>query len=319
MPYEIQFDKPVGIDVPEGGEVFWNGEESRLPETFGRTPTGALLGPIEFGVPQGGTLELEDLTFMPGEDDDSWLSLSTTAPFAAAPVAANSETAESVTLGRRGVLTLIGAIAGATMVAGPAVAQEDEDDTISLHVATATVESADAPWSIRILDIVDEVLPPSTEILVDQDATRVGKIAEADEAVTLRPETGEVRVYIRDSLGMLTQILAWARSFLPGDTSLTFRRTFPDGNQASDYEVGEYVKLTEHPAIVNSVEDSGQDRTVFTIGDTQIPHVDEGETTEAGAWDLVGDGLVYEVGENPPAEEEWEVRTDLSLLQSIRY
>jgi len=307
MTLTIQTNKPIAIDTPNGGRVAWNGTDSKVPGTFGRTPTGALLGPLEFGVPNSGTLAVEDITFGPGEDQGGL--------FAFGVLAGVPAIDDDQPLTRRGALAFLGAAAAAVYLTQGAVA--DDDEIVTLRVATLEVSAADAPFSIRVLDLVDDVLPKTTEILVDQRSTRVGAIADIDDSVHLRPEEGEIRVYVRDSIGRLSRLLAWARSNLPGDTSLEFNREFPDGKLASEFNGNEFVRLTDHPAIVNPVLESGSSRTAFYIGDEQVPHIDDG-ADELGAWDIVGDELIYEVGENPPAESEWSVATQLSFIQSIR-
>jgi len=171
--------------------------------------------------------------------------------------------------------------------------------------------------TVSIIDAVADVLPPSTEIMIDQENARVGAIAEQGEGVTLRQTAGPVRIYVRDTLGNLQQLIAWAKSFLPADASLTYTRPFPDDRLASDFSEGEFVKLTSHPSIIDPVEAGEKDRTVLEINSHTVPHADEG-ANDVGSWSVHDGTLIWEVGPGPPEAEEWTVRTRLSAWQSIK-
>lgn len=307
----------ASIDAPEGGIIRANDDGVYAPESIYATETGAAFGPVHLETPEQSVCNLNNLTFLPGEDDDSgWLSVAAVAGTGAAAEHRDTPDPPGSDTTRRGVLTLLVAILGAAAITDTASA--DEDELITLNVAELELEEPEAPVTLALLDVAENVLPPTTDVLVDQENARVGTIADAGEGVTLRQVEGPVRIYIRDTLGRLTQLLAWARSFLPEDSSLTYRRTFPNGNQASDYEPNEFVRLTSHPAIVDPIREADADRTVFEINSTEIPHIDDG-ASEAGAWTLLDDTLIYEVGENPPAEDEWQVTTRLSAWQAFRY
>lgn len=330
MTLTIEFDRETGIQPPNGGTVWFNGTGSEIPDTFGRTPTGALFGPLELGVPSGAELEIESVTFAPGDGaadgGDGILPITVVGAAATVPVAGpldsesldkdRSEKPTTRDLSRRGVLTLLTALGGAAALAHPVAG--DDDELVTLSIAKIDVADVDAPFTVRVLDLVDAVLPDTTEVLVDQDATRVGEITDPNEPVILQDEPGEVRIYIRDSIGVLAQLLAWARSLFSSDSSLAFSRTFPDDKDAADFEESQFVTLTEHPAIVEPVVESGPERTVFEIGTEPVPHVDEG-TNELGGWDIVGDALIYDVGENPPSMSEWTITTQLNFVQALRH
>ncbi|APX98685.1 hypothetical protein [Natronorubrum daqingense] len=321
MPLEIIPNRQLKIDTPDGGSVVWgdvDGETS-IPGTFGRTSSGVLLGPLEIAVPDGETLWIDDLSFE-AEYDGGWFSLGLVAPLAAAPMADRDET-ESNPVNRRHILTLLAATVAAGMLSVNASADEDEDEdddgTVALSVARLEIGDSDQPFSIRIIDIVDEVLPPTTDVLVDQDGRRTGSVGDSDERVTIGSDAETVRIYLEDSIGRISKLLAWAQSHLPGDSSLTFERELPD--DADSYDDGTTVDLTDNPVLVNSVDESGYDRTTLEIGETQIPNVSDAdaESTTAGEWALEDDTLVYGVGEDAPSESVWTLRTQLSFTQAL--
>lgn len=316
----IPLPEGTGIEgIPNGGKIRSASDGVLSPETLGITDTGVSFGPIHLAVPEGGVLNLESMSFLPGEDSggDGLLAVTAGGGAVAATKVTNPETQlEKRTHTRRGVLTFLGAVLAAASIADPATAQ-DEDDLIALNIAKFDIQEPDVPVTVTVLDIVEAVLPPTTEILVDQVEARVGTVADEGEGVTLRQVGGPVRIYIRDTLGRLQQLLAWAKSFFPEDSSLTYQREFPNGNKASDYSEDEFVRLSSHPAIINPIEKSGPERTVFTINSTEIPHIDNGGD-EGGAWDVLDGTLVYEVGPNPPASSEWAVTTRLSAWQAFR-
>lgn len=326
MTLEITSNQQFGIGIPEGGIVRWSGDGG-VPATFGTTRTGAILGPLELAVPPGTTLDAGEIVFAPEEPSGSGFFTSISlfsaggAAIGAGALAAASPTetdsdqrtdaGDTTAVTRRGVLGLIGATAVGLLSTRAAA-----DEQVTLSVATIDVEAVDGPFSVRVLDLVDAVLPPTSELLIDHSGTRVGTVASPDERVEMQPETGQVRVYLRDSVSNLTALLAWMRSFVDFDDTIEFSRTFPHGNQASDYEEGSFVTLTEHPAIVGAVDDAGRDATRLVINNTTIPHIDDG-TSEAGAWDRIGEGIMYEAGTNPPAEEEWTLQTRLSFTDQL--
>jgi hypothetical protein len=325
MTLTLSSSRQFGIEIPDGGTLQWSGN-GEVPETFGTTRTGAILGPLEFGIPPDGTLDVSNVQFTPGEpeedDESSFLGVSVltagAGTAAATAAAAPRERADRPGLDsevtRRSVLGLAAAIAGSLALGGTAVAQEDEQ--VTLTVATIDVEEVSDPYSIRVLDIVDDALPPTTELLIDQEGTRVGGIGSADERLDMQPESGKVRIYVRDSVSNFSRLLAWVRSFAEFDESIAFSRTLPADNQASDYDEETIIRLTEHPAIVEAIKSSGPEATRLTINSTEIPHVDDGPS-EPGAWDILGDSFIYEVGPNPPAASEWTVETRLSYTQQL--
>lgn len=316
----VPLPKNAGIaNIPTGGKVRAAGDSVLAPETLGVTETGVAFGPIELGVPAGGVCNLESLTFGPGEsDDDGFLAMAAvggSAPAAASRTNSGDKETKHSQPTRRGVLTALVATATAATLSKRAGASEDE--LVTLNLAKFDLAEPNAPVTVTVLDIVEEVLPPSTDILVDQEATRVGDITSIGEGVTLEQTAGTVRIYIRDTLGKLAQLLAWVKSIVPSDASLTYRRPLPDDTKASEYEEDEFVRLTSHPAIVGPIEEADPDRTILMIGNTKIPHVDAADN-EAGAWALLDGTLVYEVGSNPPAVSEWDVTTRLSAWQAWR-
>lgn len=346
MTLTLEPNRAISIDIEDGGTLNW-GSDAKVPETFGRTETGALLGPLEFGVPEEDTLVLSRVSFGPGEngdedDDSGFLPLQGVhvggATVAGGGLVAAGRTAHgeadgsdsgrntsgttvdpprSRTLGRltrRDTLGLFGAIAAGIGLAATGTDTASANEEVTISLATVTVEDVDGPWSLRVLDLVDDVLPPTTELLVDQDGTRVGSVSDATERTDIQPDSGEVRIYVRDSLGNLTRLLAWVSSFLNVDDELRWERTLPNGNRASDYDEGDIIRLTEHPAIVTPVDEAGHRSTRLTIGETEIPHHDENGSDEPGEWDILGDAIVYEPGSNPPASSEWSIETRLGPI-----
>jgi len=168
--------------------------------------------------------------------------------------------------------------------------------------------------TIRVLDVVDQVLPTTAEIMVDVEDARVGEIAEPSEGVTLPASTsGAISIYLRDSRGRLDRLLAWASGVVGDDETIKYARELPE--KASKYTEGQFVKLTEHPALVAPVEEAGAAGTVLKIGNTEVPHNDDDEATEVGSYGVFDDALVYEVGASPPASKQWTLQTRLGLIE----
>ena len=308
---------PEHVAVPAvngGGRVRSASDSVRAPPLLAPTETGVAFGPVEIQVPPGELVSLNRMAFLPGRDDDNGGILFLSAGAAGGAVAAPESEHDPDTT-RRTVLGAFAAIVATSALAGQVTADED-DETVALRVAEFELEPLDTPVRVRVLDLLDDVLPPTSEILVDQRSTRVGTVAEVGEGVTLRQSGGEVRVYIRDSRGNLAQLLAWAKSFIPSDESITYRRPFPNGRSADEYAEDEFVRLTSSPPITETIRNAGPDRTVFEIDGTTIPHESEG-SNDRGAWLLIDNELVYEAGPDPPPGEEWQVITRLSALGAL--
>ncbi|QCC57192.1 hypothetical protein [Natrinema thermotolerans] len=297
-------------DLANGGTIAAAGPDVYAPERLGIADTGVAFGPVLIETPPGGVAPLESLTFLPGSDSGGGL-LAVGAP---AAVAASDDETTATT--RRGVLTFLAAVLGAAAVADTAGAADDE--LVTLNVAKCELAEPTAPVTVSVIDAVADVLPPTSEILIDQQNARVGKIVDQGEGVTLRQTAGPVRIYVRDTVGNLSQLLAWVKSFLPADSSLTYSRPFPDGKAASDFAEDEFVRLSSHPTIVGPIEASEQDRTILSIGDATVPHADDGGI-DVGAWSLLDGTLIWEVGPDPPDATDWSVRTRLSAWQSIEH
>lgn len=311
----------ASIDLPQNGGLVRSGADTVLaPEAMMCTQIGVAFGPLHIATP--GIVTIDDVSFLPGDDGGGWISFGAGAGVAAAGGGVETESdgvdPPTPSVERRGVLTLLGALLVAASY-GPArvYAQEDGDEVVALNIAEFTIGSLDAPVSVSIIDAVEDVLPTTTEMLVDQEETRVGEIVSAGETVELLQQPGTVNVYLRDSKSKLAKLLSWVSSLLVSDESLTYRRTFPDGNMASDFDEGQFLTLTEHPAIIDPVEASDPDDTILEVGSTQIPHESRG-ASEAGLWSILDGSMIYEVGPNPPASEEWQVTTRLSGWQKYR-
>jgi|GEM_PF-3493721 len=313
----VHLPELVGIDSPNGGVVRSSGESVYAPSTVLPTPTGVALGPLHLGVPEASTCSISALTYLPSEEDDGdgWLIFGVAGGGA---VGATEADVEGPSMRRREVLGLavatLGALAAATR---PVAGQEDDDssdDVVALEIARLTIDATDGPVKLRVLDVVDEVLPPTTELLVDAAATRVGKIDEPSEGVVLKPDvTGEVSVYLRDSRGRLDRLLAWVRGALDRDETIVYARELPQ--EAAAYAVGEFVTLSSHPALVEPVRESGADGTELRINATEIPHQEDADDSEVGSYGVFDDALIYEPGPNPPASAQWELETRLGLLE----
>ncbi len=255
----IPVPETVTVPPPQGGLVRSGSDDVLAPEQLSVTPTGAAFGPLEAGVAEDGLLTLDRVAFGPGESDDNgWL-------FGVGAIGLASTKTEDTSTTRRGLPGLLAATvlvsAGAQRGRGQVLGSSDEDEQVTLRVGELEIAKATAPIRIRVIDIIDDVLPPTTELLVDAQETRVGSITKPSGGVSLPAETtGTVRVYLRDSRGRLAELLSWAKSFLAFDEPITFRREFPDGKQASDYSEGEFIRLTEHPSIIGPVEDQGPGR-----------------------------------------------------------
>jgi hypothetical protein len=212
---------------------------------------------------------------------------------------------------RRAVL---GLAAGLVATSGAVTAASD--DTVRLGLAEFTVDKATGPISVRVLDIVDQVLPTSTEILVDADGTRVGKVANPGDGVTLNEDVrGTVTVYLQDSRGVLARLLAYVKSLVGGDSGVTYARKLPQS--AADYDAGQLVELSSHPSLVDPVEADAPDEVRLRIGATTIPYEGSDTASEVGSYGVFDDALVYEVGASPPDSDQWKLETNLELLTQV--
>lgn len=306
----VQLAETVSIDPPEGGIVRSSSANVRAPSVMPITPSGPGFGPLYVGVPSGSVCTLSEVSFLPGSDDDGGLPLIGLG-VAAAPAPGPDDSEPSAS--RRGVLALVASI----LAAGVGSAATDSD-LVALNIAELEVKQTDGPIAIRVLDIVSDVLPTSTEILVDAASTRVGQIADPEEGVIIPKSTsGTVKIYLRDSESRLSKLLAWARGLVASDDEVEFTRTL--SQPAADFTEGTFVKLSGHPALVEPVKATNPARSRLTIGSTDIPHSDEDATSEAGAYGVFDGSLVYEVGPNPPNSDEWALRTRLGLLAEVEH
>jgi len=311
----------ITLTPPLGGEIRVGGDEVYPAGQLVGTQEGAAFGPLLISVPEGAHLEVERVMFLP-PDEDGLLFFSGVGALAGVergrtPAREDIPEAEQPQTTRRALLGLgLGALAGALAGSKP-VAGQTEDETVALEVCEVDISYLDAPLSVTVVDQVAGVLPPETELYIDAAGTRVGKVADVGEEVVLRSLTGTMEVYLRTSKDYLARLLAWVRSLIPGDDSISWKREFPDGKKASDYSEGQFVSLSRHPSIVNPIAESGADATTLTIGNTTIPHGDSDTTGEAGIWDIVSDSLIYEVGSNPPVASGWKIVTRLGPIQQF--
>jgi len=305
----------VAIDPPDGGVVRSSGAEVYAPTTILATPTGASFGPLYLGVPSDSVCSLSRLVFLPPEVDasDGWLIFGVGAGAVGAPLAIDE--AHHPSLRRREVLGLAGLVLGATVTAAsPAAAQSDEDDTVALKIAEFDVDALDGPLEVRVLDVVSEVLPPTTKLLVDNDDAREGELTDPGAGVVLKPGTSEtVAVYLQDAKGRLDRLLAWARGAIDRDETIVYARELDQ--PATDYDEGKLVTLSAHSALVEPVAEAGAHGTTLHLGQTAVPHQSQDGTGEVGSYGVFDDALVYEVGSNPPDSTNWELETRLGLLE----
>jgi hypothetical protein len=274
-PERTTFDLPDGGLVRSGGDVF-------APNLTAVTPVDVAFGPVAIGTPSGSLTTVSDLSYATGQEDDGLpligvgILAAGTAQEAGVDRDSVPEPTPNPSTTRRAFL---GLAAGILATSGSAMAQSDE--TVRLGLARFSVDDATGPLSVRVLDIVDEVLPTGTEILVDAAGTRVGKVAEPGAGVTLSKEVrGEVTVYLQGSKGLLERLLAWIRSFVGGDAGVTFARQLP--KPAAEYDAGTIVDLSSHPSLVAPVEAGAPDEIRLRIGSSTIPHESESSGSELG-------------------------------------
>lgn len=294
---------------PSRGGVVRSGGNIYAPLAVAVSPTDVGLGPVAVGVPDGGGVTVSELTYVTQQESGGGLPL-IGVTIAGMPAPGEDEKDPPVT--RR---LLLGLVAG-LLATGSAKAASD--DTVTIGLAEFTIDDATAPVSVRVADIVDKVLPTSTEILVDATGTRVGKVVKPAEGVTLPADTrGTVTVYLKDSRGVLGRLLAWARSVV-GDSvqGITFERRL--SKSAALFETGSLVKLSSHPAIVDPVASGDPDETRLRIGSTTIPHQDSDKQSDVGGYGVFESSLVYEVGESPPDSDKWTLTTNLDLLTQAK-
>lgn len=314
-PY-IHVPRKMSIDPPHGGIVRSGSTDVYAPGQLSATESGVSFGPLYVGVPDGELITLNRVSFLSSKDEGGFLGFLSAGAIASVSATKSEGDSEDkpTTVTRRNVL---GAFAAAVAL-GVSSRTVAADQDVTLGIAEIDVAETTGPVSIRLLDIVDNVLPPTTEVLVDADSARVGEIVNAGDGVTLGSDTfGPVSIYLRDSRSRVDRILAWAGSFVDPEDEITYHREFPDGKQANEYDDGQFVTLTEHPSIIGAVEGSTE-RTRVIIGNTDIPHTDSDQNSEeVGTWGIFDNQLVYEPGSNPPASSEIEIRMRIGRLEAL--
>jgi len=303
---------PAMVDAPNGGGIRSAGDQIYAPASVFATQTGVALGPLHLGVPEQSVCNISSLTYLPGPEDDGDGILFFGIAGAGGAIGATEADVAGPSMRRRQVLGLAAAVGAAALGAGVAAGQSD-DETVALEIAEFVIDETSGPLEVRVLDVVDQVLPPTTEIMVDAEEARVGEIGDPSEGVILDPQTtGAVSVYLRDSRGRLGRLLAWAKGALDTDEEIVYARELDQ--PVSELDQGQFVTLSAHPALVEPVRTAGPDGTELRIGSTEIPHNGEDDTGEIGSYGVFDGSLIYEVGANPPASAQWELQTRLGLL-----
>ena len=321
---QIEIDSTFGISPAKGGDVVLSGSDVEMPQTFGATPSGAIAGPLLIGPDTDTTVTVDSLTFSPG-DENGLLSLGTIsvgAGVASGAVVGGTDAETETDTGsteptatRRTALAMLAAGGLAAM----GVASADEE-LIDVQVAELQVD-ADGPWAVSIVDTLESWLPDDTDVLVDTSGTRIGSVTSLDDSALVAAGEQEVSVYLRGAKGWLSQLLSYISQLNPAaDISVEFdERTLPENKEATEFDEGKFVTLTEHPQIVSAVEMAGPSATRLHLNTTSIPHADEDNGSEVGSWDIIGGTqLIYEVGPNPPATDTWSLTTRLSRWQRLR-
>ncbi|ELZ38783.1 hypothetical protein C471_09440 [Halorubrum saccharovorum DSM 1137] len=327
MTAYLTFPKNASVDPPRGGIIRSASNDIAIPQQLSCTPTGAALGPVYLGVPNsGGVCSIDRLDYLPGDDDGSGLLAVSVAAGTGEGVRRRADGAPEwieapdvdPSTTRRGLLGMFAGVLALGLFGDNAAAQTDDEseEEVTLRMAEVDVSGVTDPLSVRVIDVIDAVLPPTAEILVDADDTRVGEVTEPGEGVVLPTGTeGTIRIYLRDARSRLAALLAWVSGFLRTDEELVFKRELP--KEATEYSDAEFVRLTEHPAITGPIADADPDEVILTVGNTQIPHADDRGSSEAGQWTTVDDALVYETGENPPASSSWEIRIGVGIFDQL--
>lgn len=308
-PAGSTFDLPEGGLVRSGGDVY-------APALTATTPIDVGFGPVAVGTPEDSLTQVSSLSYVTGSESDLpilgvGVGIGGVAAGSQADRSDLPDSPPNPSMTRRAVL---GLTAGLIATAGTAEAASD-DETVELGLATFTIDKSTGPVSVRVLDIVDEVLPTTTDILVDAEDVRVGEVADPAEGVTLpQSTTGEVTIYLQDARGKLQKLWAWLRSLVGGDAGIDFKRKLP--KPAAEYAEGDFVKLSSHNSLVQPVE-AAPDDVRLRIGSTTIPHESAEETAEVGSFGVFDGDLVYVVGSSPPNSADWRLETNLGLLTRV--
>lgn len=313
----VPLPKYANVEIPKGGDIRASGNKVYAPAVLACMQTGVGFGPLFIGVPKGGGCSLDRINFLPSDGDGGgFITLGVAAGGGAVaagrgPDQSDSE-GEGATHTRRAILGLAASVLAASAV-GPATAS---DGTVALNIAEFELTDSTAPMRVRVLDAVDNVLPQTAEILVDAEESRVGEISSPSDGVILPGgTTGTVSVYLRDSRGNLSRLLAWAKGAFSPDETIEYSGTLP--KKANKYSEGQFIKLSEHPAVIGPVEEHGHEKTAVNIGPATIPHQDT-ESSDAGSYGVFDGALVYEVGPAPPESDEWQMRTRLGRVEAWR-
>jgi len=309
----VRWPDTAMADPPDGGGIRSAGDGVYAPSGVFMTPTGVGLGPLHLGVPEKAVCNISSLTYLPGPEDDGDGILFFGIAGAGGAIGVTETDTEGPSMRRRQVLGLAAALGAAVLGTGVAAGQSDDENLVSLEIAEFVIDETSGPLEVRVLDVIDQVLPPTTEILVDADEARVGEIGDPSEGIVLDPETrGAVSVYLRDSRGRLDRLIAWAKGALDTNEEIVYARELDQ--PVSELEQGQFVTLSSHPALVEPVREAGPDGTELQIGSTEIPHNSADETGEIGSYGVFDGSLIYEVGSNPPASAQWELQTRLGIL-----
>lgn len=350
----IQLPATTTFELDAGGDIHFD-DDVAIPADVYPGDAGVAFGPLFIATPPEGLVSIERLEFLPDADheratpedeDDDWFDFEflddedgneTTGtatpagiiaigaaarrgqqpePGGEADVRGRERPGDGYEVTRRAVLSLAACVlAGASMQ--PAVADSD-DEPMQYLIAELEFREVSKPTIIRVADLVENVLPHSTEIYVDVDGAREADLEEPDQGALVPPETETARVYLEDGLGMLGRAQAWSRGVLAGSHDVEYHLELPQ--PLGQLEEGDEVVVSRHPAIVDPVREGGGSETILVVGpeadEVSVPHRDEEWGHDAGQYyiDDDQDALVLEVGPETPDSKQVTLRLAAGLV-----
>lgn len=336
----------TGVELPAGGLISVVGDDGAIaPGRLGIMDDGVAFGPVALALASDGigdgadgdddepVLSLTDLRWTPadGVGMDAWLfGVGVTGVTALGAATDDDEDIEqhNPRLSRRATLSAAASLIALSAVSSTARANEDgdEDADDDLVIARATVERADVPYWVGVLDVVDRALPFSSDIGILVDGARVESVTDpgydhAGNGYSLAAgTTGEVEVRLKDAVRYRDRAVAWMRGLLYSDEEIELSYKLPD--DASELEPGETIDITQNRAVVAAAADTEGSGTVVQLGAHGIPHATNRWGVDRGTFAVERhrrggtETLVYEVGKDSPSHDELTIRFHAGRIAS---
>lgn len=307
----------IGYTPEHGGPIAVSPDgQANVVGPIATSPHGLILGALEFHTPAG-TLGIDEMTYTAAEQGFlADLSRSFRAELFVFPALAGAASDPDVEVSRRDVI--LGALAvtavGSTAT-DTATAQSDERPDYPIASVVISGESTATAFSVRIPELVSNVLPSGSEYNLRVDGEVVDTLHTGPDSWAMARVEGDSTVKVTsDAETPLYRRYAarWGSQDVP--VTLTLE------TKVSEYSEGDEITLSGDPIITQQVIEHGDGGTTLKIGDVSIPHRVEDSEDERGYYHVNhGDGwasdrLIYRVGEEPPDSDKVTLILDADVL-----